>query len=82
MIEFPTDMTLDAYRHYVNVYFRMEFSDIPLEDALRRVPASFGPKIERVIGLHHQIERPPQDAAGYVRRVLRGRLKHLIADPN
>lgn len=67
-----------AYRALAIEYFHLEFSDRPLEQLLLQCPESFAEKMEKVIRLHHRTNKAPADAAAYMARLLRPRLKVLI----
>ena len=69
---------LSTYRDLACEYFQMEFSDRPLEQLLLQCPESFTEKLEKVIRLHHQTNKPPADAAAFMARLLKPRLKYLI----
>lgn len=71
-------ISLPAYRHLALDYFRHEFSDRPLEQLLLLCPSSFEEKMEKVIRLHHKTEKSPADAAAFMARLIRPRLKTLI----
>jgi hypothetical protein len=45
---------------------------------LLQCPESFSEKIEKVIRLHHRTDKPPADAAAFMARLLKPRLKFLI----
>ncbi len=67
-----------TYRELAIEYFHLEFSDRPLDQLLLQCPESFVGKIEKVIRLHHATEKPPADAAAFMARLLKPRLKCLI----
>lgn len=69
---------LSAYRDLAIEYFHLEFSDRPLEQLLLQCPGWFPEKIEKVIRLHHQTNKPPADAAAFMARLLKPRMKFLI----
>ena len=69
---------LSTYRDRAIEYFHLEFSDRPLEQLLLQCPESFTDKMEKVIRLHHRTNRPPADAAAFMARLLKPRLKFLI----
>ncbi len=69
---------LSTYRDLAIEYFHLEFSDRPLEQLLPQCPESFPEKMEKVFGLHHRTNQPPADAAGFMARLLKPRLKFLI----
>lgn len=69
---------LSAYRDLAIEYFHLEFSDRPLEQLLLQCPESFTVKMEKVIRLHHRTNKPPADAAAFMARLLKPRLKFLI----
>ena len=69
---------LSNYRDLAIEYFHMEFSDRPLEQLLLNCPESFNEKVEKVIRLHHRTNKAPADAAAFIARLLRPRLKVLI----
>ena len=69
---------LSTYRGLAIEYFHLEFSDRPLEQLLLQCPESFAEKMEKVIRLHHRTNKAPADAAAYMARLLRPRLKVLI----
>ncbi len=69
---------LFTYRGLAIEYFHLEFSDCRLEQLLLRCPKSFAEKMEKVIRLHHRTNRPPADAAAFMARLLKPRLKCLI----
>jgi hypothetical protein len=69
---------LQDYRRQVEIYFEMEYSDLPLEQVLFRLPEKYTVKVGKVISLHHSLKKPPADAAGYVTRILRGPCRTLI----
>lgn len=70
--------SLTTYRQLALEYFQLEFSDRSLEELLLQCPSSFGEKMEKVIRLHHKIQKPPADAAAFMARLIRPRLKVLI----
>lgn len=70
---------LSTYRDLSINYFHLEFSDRRLEQLLLECPESFTEKMEQVIRLHHRTDKPPADAAAFMARLLRPRLKSLIA---
>lgn len=70
---------LQDYRWQVIRYFEMEFSDVPLEQVLLRLPEKYAEKVGKVISLHHRLKKPPADAAAYAMRFLRGPCRSLIA---
>jgi hypothetical protein len=67
-----------TYRDLAIEYFHLEFSDRPLEQLLLQCPDSFAKKMEQVIRLHHQTKKAPADAAAFMARLLKPRLKFLI----
>lgn len=69
---------LSTYRDLAFAYFHLEFSDRRLEHLLLQCPESFTKKIEQVIRLHHRTNKPPADAAAFMARLLKPRLKVLI----
>ena len=69
---------LQDYRRQVEIYFQMEWSDIPLEQVLFRLPEKYTVKVGKVVRLHHRIKKPPANAAAYAMRVLRGPCRSLI----
>ena len=69
---------LQDYRRQVEIWFLMEWSDVPLQQVLFRLPEKYGEKVEKVISLHHRLKKPPADAAGYAMRILRGPCRSLI----
>ena len=69
---------LSTYRDLACEYFQLEFSGRPLEQLLLQCPDSFTEKMERVIRLHHRTNMPPADAAAFMARLLKPRLKFLI----
>ena len=69
---------LSTYRDRVIEYFHLEFSDRPLEQMLLQCPESFTDKMEKVIRLHHRTNKAPADAAAFMARLLKPRLKFLI----
>ena len=69
---------LSTYRDRAIEYFHLEFSDRPLEQLLLQCPESFTDKMEKVIRLHHKINKPPADAAAFMARLLKPRMKFLI----
>jgi hypothetical protein len=71
--------TLLAYRQMVETYFHLEYSDTPLEQVLDRLPSNYRVKVKKVMKLHHELKKPPSNAAAYVMRILRGPCKSLIA---
>jgi hypothetical protein len=71
--------TLPAYRQMVESYFHLEYSDTPLQQVLDRLPSKYRIKAKKVMKLHHQLKKPPSNAAAYVMRILRGPSKSLIA---
>jgi hypothetical protein len=68
-----------SYRQMVESYFQLEYSDTPLQQVLGKLPSKYRVKAKKVMKLHHQLKKPPSDAAAYVMRILRGRCKSLIA---
>lgn len=69
---------LSTYRDLAIEYFHQEFSDRPLEQLLLQCPESFAGKTEKVIRLHHRTNKPAADAAAFMARLLKPRLKFLI----
>jgi hypothetical protein len=69
---------LQDYRRQVIRYFEMEWSDVPLEQVLLRLPDKYSEKVGKVVRLHHRIKKPPANAAAYAMRVLRGSCRSLI----
>lgn len=69
---------LSTYRGLAIEYFHLEFSDCRLEQLLLQCPESFTEKMEKVIRLHHRTNKPPADAAAFMARLLKPRLKCLI----
>jgi hypothetical protein len=69
---------LSTYRGLAIEYFHREFSDRPLQQLLLQCPESFPEKLEKVIRLHHQTKKPPADAAAFIARLLKPRMKCLI----
>lgn len=69
---------LSTYRDLTIEYFHLEFSDRPLDQLLLQCPESFAGKMEKVIRLHHRTNKPPADAAAFMARLLKPRLKLLI----
>ena len=69
---------LSHYRDLAIAYFHLEFSDRRLDQLLLQCPASFTDKMEKMIRLHHCTNKPPADAAAFMARLLKPRLKCLI----
>ena len=69
---------LQDYRRQVEIYFEMEYSDLPLEQVLFRLPEKYTVKVAKVVRLHHSIKKPPANAAAYAMRILRGPCRSLI----
>ena len=69
---------LQDFRRQVEGYFLMEYSDVPLEQVLFRLPEKYTVKVGKVISLHHSLKKPPANAAAYAMRVLRGPCRSLI----
>jgi len=69
---------LQEYRRQVTSYFQMEYSDVPLQQVLLRLPKLYSVKVWKVIRLHHSLKKPPSNAAAYAMRVLRGPCRSLI----
>ena len=69
---------LSTYRGLAIEYFHLEFSDRPLEQLLLQCPDSFAGKMEKVIRLHHRTNKSPAEAAAFMARLLKPRLKCLI----
>ena len=69
---------LSTYRTLAIEYFHHEFSDRPFEQLLLQCLASFPEKMEKVIRLHHQTNKSPADAAAFMARLLKPRMKFLI----
>jgi hypothetical protein len=67
-----------TYRDLAIDYFHLEFSDRPLEQLLLQCPESFTEKMDKVICLHHRTKKVPADAAAFMARLLKPRLKFLI----
>jgi hypothetical protein len=67
------------YSQRVESYFQLEYSDTPLQEVLAGLPDKYAGKVSKVIELHHQLRKPPSDAAGYAMRLLRGPCRSLIA---
>ena len=74
----PMKLPLPEYRQRVESYFQMEYSDKPLQQVLVGLPDKYPRKVEKVIELHYQLNKPPSDAAGYAMRLLRGPCRSLI----
>ena len=75
----PMKLPLSEYRQRVESYFQLEYSDTPLQEVLAGLPDKYARKVSKVIALHHQLKKPPSDAAGYAMRLLRGPCRSLIA---
>lgn len=75
----PMKTPLLDYRQMVESYFQLEYSDKPLQQVLESLPGKYRVKADKVIELHHQLKKPPSDAAGYVMRIVRGPCRSLIA---
>ena len=75
----PMKLPLPEYRQRVESYFELEYSDTPLQQVLVGLPDKYARKADKVIELHHQLKKPPSDAAGYVMRIVRGPCRSLIA---
>jgi len=45
-------------------------------------PSTFEEKMQKVIRLHHKTEKSPADAAAFMARLIRPRLKSLIVGLN
>jgi hypothetical protein len=75
----PMKLPLPEYRQRVESYFELEYSDTPLQQVLVGLPDKYARKADKVIELHHQLKKPPSDAAGYAMRLLRGPCRSLIA---
>lgn len=73
---------LQEYRRHVEIYFALEWSDVPLEQVLLRLPEKYSGKVDKVIELHHNLKKPAPDAAGYAMRILRGPCRSLIVGQN
>lgn len=69
---------LPDYRRQVEIYFELEYSDLPLEQVLFRLPEKYSDKVGKVVSLHHRLKKPPADAAAYAMRILRGLCRSLI----
>ena len=69
---------LQDYRRQVESYFHMEFSDVPLEQVLLRLPEKYTIKVAKLVRLLHSMKKPPSDAAGYAMRFLRPPFRCLI----
>ena len=69
---------LQDYRRQVEIYFEMEYSDLPLEQVLFRLPEKYSEKVGKVVRLHHSIKKPPANAAAYAMRIVRGPCRSLI----
>jgi hypothetical protein len=67
------------YCQRVESYFQLEYSDTPLQQVLAGLPDKYARKVSKLIELHHQLKKPPPDAAGYAMRLLRGPCRSLIA---
>lgn len=68
---------LSTYCDLAIEYFHLKFSDSPLEQLLLQCPGSFPEKMEKVIRLRHQTNKPPADAAAFMARLLKPRMKFL-----
>ncbi len=77
-IKEPMETKLQDYRRQVDNYFEMEFSDVPLEQVLLRLPEKYSGKVDKLIRLFHSLKRPPSDAAGRAMRFLRPPFRSLI----
>jgi hypothetical protein len=69
---------LQDYRRQVEIYFEMEYSDVPLEQVLLRLREMYSEKVGKVISLHHSLKKPPANAAAYAMRIVRGPCRSLI----
>ena len=74
----PMKLPLPEYRQRVESYFQLEYSDTPLQQVLAGLPDKYAGKVSKVIELHHQLKKPPSDAAGYAMRIVRGPCRSLI----
>lgn len=76
---------LAFYAQKTDFYFQAEFSDWGIEASIERLiavenkPAGYWKhKINRVLEVHHAARKPPQDAAAFIARLFRPRLKTLL----
>jgi len=72
-------LPLSEYRQRVESYFELEYTDILLQQVLVGLPDKYSRKAGKVIELHHQLKKPPSDAAGYLMRIVRGPCRSLSA---
>jgi hypothetical protein len=70
--------SLSDYRQQVFRYFGLEYSDVPLEQVLLRLPQKYSEKVETLILLYCSLKRHPADAAGRAMRFLRPPFRSLI----
>ena len=69
---------LKDYRRRVENYFHMEFSDVPLEQVLLRLPEKYTVKVAKLVRLFHSLKKQRSDSAGYAIRFLRPPFRCLI----
>jgi hypothetical protein len=79
----PPDFVFYALK--TDFYFQAEFSDWGIAASIDRLiaveykPAGYWKhKINRVLEVHHAARKPPQDAAAFIARLFRPRLKTLL----
>jgi hypothetical protein len=71
---------LSGYRQEVASYSQLEYSDTSLQQVPAGLPDKYARKVSKVTALHHQLQKPPSDAAGYAMRIVRGLFRSLITD--
>lgn len=75
------------YRKQVEYYFEYEYSDSTIEESIDNIlkveskPKEYWiKKVDKVVGLYSQAKKHPSDAAEFIARLFRPRLKSLIKD--
>jgi hypothetical protein len=75
------------YKKLVEYYFEQEFSDLKIKDCIlqttrieRKTKEYWGRKIEKVMELYYQTKKQPIEAAAFIARLFKPRLKYLIME--
>lgn len=73
------------YENLVEYYFQQEFSDYSIKEAIlrttkveRKSKEYWEEKVRKVIELHRTTKKQPADAAAFISRLFKPRLKNLI----
>lgn len=75
------------YKKLAEYYFTQEFSDHSITETIEKTtkiqskPTEFWvQKVDKIIDLHRKTGSSPQDAAAFIARIFKPRLKHLIKE--